>query len=55
MADPRFFERRGPFSLKALADAVAGELEAGADHEIPIHAVAPLELAGADATPPAIP
>lgn len=46
MADPRFFERRGPFSLTELARAVGGVLDPGPDR--PIHDVAPLELAGPD-------
>jgi UDP-3-O-[3-hydroxymyristoyl] glucosamine N-acyltransferase len=46
MADPRFFERRGPFSLEFLANAVGGELDPGADRAAPIRDVAPLDLAG---------
>jgi len=48
MADPRFFERRGPFSLEFLADAVGGELDRGTDPQTLIRDVAPLELAGSD-------
>ena len=48
MADPRFFERRGPFSLEFLAKAVGGELDAAADHRTLIRDVAPLESAGPD-------
>ena len=48
MADPRFFERRGPFSLEFLADAVGGELERAADRQQQIADVAPLAAAGPD-------
>jgi UDP-3-O-[3-hydroxymyristoyl] glucosamine N-acyltransferase len=48
MADPRFFERRGPFSLEVLANTVGGELDAGADRAALIRDVAPLDLAGPD-------
>jgi UDP-3-O-[3-hydroxymyristoyl] glucosamine N-acyltransferase len=34
MADPRFFERRGPFSLEDLASTVGGRLDAGGDRLI---------------------
>jgi UDP-3-O-[3-hydroxymyristoyl] glucosamine N-acyltransferase len=34
MADPRFFERRGPFSLEDLANTVGGRLDAGGDRLI---------------------
>ena len=46
MADPRFFERRGPFSLEFLANAVGGELDPGNDGRGLVRDVAPLELAG---------
>jgi UDP-3-O-[3-hydroxymyristoyl] glucosamine N-acyltransferase len=48
MADPRFFERRGPFSLEFLANAVGGELDPGDDRTTLIRDIAPLNLAGAD-------
>ena len=48
MADPRFFERRGPFSLQSLAEAVGGELDSRSDPRTLIHDVAPLDLAGPD-------
>jgi UDP-3-O-[3-hydroxymyristoyl] glucosamine N-acyltransferase len=48
MADPRFFERRGPFSLEFLADAVGGEIDTGTDPQTLIRDVAPLDLAGPD-------
>ena len=49
MADPRFFTRRGPFSLEFLARAVDGVIQAGGDPQAPVADVAPLELAGPDA------
>jgi UDP-3-O-[3-hydroxymyristoyl] glucosamine N-acyltransferase len=49
MADPRFFARRGPFSLETLAHAVGGEIDAGIDRQALIADVAPLDLAGPDA------
>jgi UDP-3-O-[3-hydroxymyristoyl] glucosamine N-acyltransferase len=48
MADPRFFERRGPFSLGELAGTVGGRLDAGPDLQPDrrIRDVAALALAG---------
>jgi UDP-3-O-[3-hydroxymyristoyl] glucosamine N-acyltransferase len=48
MADPRFFERRGPFSLEFLANAVGGVLDADADRQRMIGDIAPLDRAGPD-------
>ena len=48
MADPRFFERRGPFSLEFLADAVGGEIENATDRQLQIADAAPLAVAGPD-------
>ncbi|MEJ0071679.1 MAG: UDP-3-O-(3-hydroxymyristoyl)glucosamine N-acyltransferase [Pseudomonadota bacterium] len=48
MADPRFFERRGPFSLEFLANAVGGDLDAGTDRGMMLADVAPLDRAGRD-------
>ncbi len=46
MADPRFFQVTGPFTLKQLADIAEAELSPGADAERLITDVAPLETAG---------
>ena len=48
MANPRFFCRRGPFTLSALAAVGAAELARDADSEKVISDVAPLEDAGPD-------
>ena len=48
MADPRFFCRRGPFTLSALATVGAAELMRDADSEKVIEDVARLEDAGPD-------
>ncbi|HVI53021.1 MAG TPA: UDP-3-O-(3-hydroxymyristoyl)glucosamine N-acyltransferase [Candidatus Sulfotelmatobacter sp.] len=48
MADPRFFERAGPFSLDELAKLCGAELSPGADGSLRIVDVAPLDTAGAD-------
>ncbi|MEQ9811372.1 MAG: UDP-3-O-(3-hydroxymyristoyl)glucosamine N-acyltransferase [Azospirillaceae bacterium] len=47
MADPRFFERHGPFALKEILAWSGGRLagDAEADPEIPIHDVASIESA----------
>jgi len=34
MADPRFFERRGPFGLEELADTVGSRLGPGPDRQV---------------------
>jgi UDP-3-O-[3-hydroxymyristoyl] glucosamine N-acyltransferase len=44
MADPRFFEARGPFALEALAAIAAAELHGDGRHAI--EGVAPLDAAG---------
>src|SRR5215217_3756793 len=46
MADPRFFDRAGPFSLEALATLSGARLENPSDGERLIRDVAPLESAG---------
>jgi UDP-3-O-[3-hydroxymyristoyl] glucosamine N-acyltransferase len=46
MEHPGFFERAGPFSLRAIAEATGAELAAGADPEIQIADVRPLDGAG---------
>src|SRR4051794_25624859 len=46
MADPRFFDRAGPFSLAALAALSGARLQNRGDGEQLIRDVAPLESAG---------
>ncbi len=46
MADPRFFNRSGPFTLAELAEAADAELAEGVDPNRAIEDVAPLERAG---------
>jgi len=46
MADPRFFDRAGPFSLEALATLSGARLQNPSDGERLIRDVAPLESAG---------
>jgi UDP-3-O-[3-hydroxymyristoyl] glucosamine N-acyltransferase len=48
MADPRFFDRKGPFTLAQLAEASGAEIAAGADPERLLIDVAPLDVAGPD-------
>ena len=48
MADPRFFERAGPFSLADLAERCGARLGEGADPERLMLDVAPLDVAGPD-------
>lgn len=48
MPDPRFFQNHGPFSLRALAEALGARLSDGADPERLLRDVAPLDLAGPD-------
>ncbi len=48
MADPRFFNNAGPFSLAALAQLSGAELGAAADGDRMIVDVAPLDGAGPD-------
>lgn len=48
MADPRFFNNRGPFTLQELAGLTGAELSAGADAGHKTSDVAPLSLAGPD-------
>jgi len=48
MADPRFFERAGPFSLEQLAKLCGAELSPGADGAASMVDVAPLDTAGAE-------
>jgi len=48
MADPRFFDRAGPFSLDALAALSEASLRAREDATRLFHDVAPLETAGPD-------
>lgn len=47
MADSRFFERAGPFTLSQLAERAEAEIQGGAGDTV-INDVAPLETAGAD-------
>lgn len=47
MADPRFFDNAGPFSLGRLAKAAGAELSAGSDPDRMMSDVAPLDTAGA--------
>ncbi len=46
MADPRFYDNRGPFTLAALCDAVGVPLPAGADGAVRIDDLASLTGAG---------
>jgi UDP-3-O-[3-hydroxymyristoyl] glucosamine N-acyltransferase len=46
MADPRFFDRAGPFTLAELAQASETRLPPGADAQKLFYDVAPLETAG---------
>jgi len=46
MADPRFFDRKGPFTLAQLAEASGAEIADGADPNRLFHDVAPLDAAG---------
>ena len=46
MADPRFFEVAGPFTLKELATLIGAELSVGADADAIFEDVAPLSAAG---------
>ncbi|HEU0157366.1 MAG TPA: UDP-3-O-(3-hydroxymyristoyl)glucosamine N-acyltransferase [Stellaceae bacterium] len=46
MADPRFFDRDGPFALAALAALSGAELRPGQDGGMLLRDVAPLETAG---------
>lgn len=48
MADPRFFTNQGPFSLAQLAEIAQGTLSEGADADLLITDVAPLDLASAE-------
>ncbi len=48
MADPRFFTRAGPFRLRELADVAGARLSEGADPEMQISDVAPLDGAERD-------
>ena len=48
MADPRFFDRAGPFSLDALAALSGSRLENPANGGLLVTDVAPLETAGPD-------
>src|SRR5712691_7103439 len=48
MADPRFFDRAGPYSLDALAALSGARLRDPADGGRLVHDVAPLETAGPD-------
>lgn len=46
MADPRFFDRSGPFTLAELAEIAGAELFDPEDSERRFHDVAPLDQAG---------
>lgn len=48
MADPRFFDRAGPFSLSDLAELVGADLAGDARPETTVVDVAPLSTAGRD-------
>lgn len=48
MADPRFFQRRGPFKLSELAELVGGELASHSQRDKTILDIGTLEGAGAD-------
>ncbi len=47
MADPRFYENRGPFSLADVCASAGVELPADADGSAPVHDVAALDSASA--------
>ena len=46
MADPRFFQRSGPITLRAIAEIAQGDLLDRSDPETEINDVAPLDWAG---------
>ena len=46
MADPRFYDNRGPFSLKQVCDAAGAAVPAGASPELLVRDVADLDAAG---------
>lgn len=46
MADPRFFDRAGPFTLGQLAARSGAKIAPGADPDLLLHDVAPLDQAG---------
>jgi len=46
MADPRFFQVAGPFSLRELAEVCGAEIAEGSDPEARFSDVAPLQTAG---------
>lgn len=48
MADPRFFDRRGPFTLAEIAALTGATVGEGADPERRVDDVAPLDTAGPD-------
>ncbi len=48
MADSRFHDRKGPFSLAALAELTGADTSGGSDPSRELVDVAPLETAGAD-------
>lgn len=48
MADPRFFNVAGPFTLKELADVAGGQISDGADAAVLFSDVAPLSEASAE-------
>ena len=48
MADPRFFDRAGPFTLAQLAQVSEAQLRPDADPQRLFYDVAPLESAGPD-------
>lgn len=47
MADPRFFENKGPFTVARLAEIAGAELSGDSDPELLVADVAPLDQAGA--------
>jgi UDP-3-O-[3-hydroxymyristoyl] glucosamine N-acyltransferase len=48
VADRRFFQRSGPFSLESIAQHVGAKLSNAAFADLPIHDIAALEVAGAN-------
>lgn len=46
MADPRFFTKKGPFRLGALAEEIAAEVDPRSDPETELGDVGPLDTAG---------
>ncbi len=46
MADPRFFQRAGPFTVAELAELIDAEIDGDSDRSLTLEDVAPLDMAG---------